>query len=638
MTEEQLNEVSFRDLGLSDAVISALDQIGYESPSSIQAQIIPHILEGKDVVGQAQTGTGKTAAFALPLLSRLDLKRRDPQILVLTPTRELAIQVAEAIHRYAAFLPGFHVMPIYGGAGYGGQFRQLERGVHVIVATPGRLCDHLRRGTLQLDKLEALVIDEADEMLNMGFIDDVEWILEQTPAGRQVALFSATMPEPIRRIARQHLKDPVEVTIKASTSTASTIRQRYWMVSGLHKLDAMTRILEGEEFDAIIVFVRTKTMTTELSEKLEARGFASAPLNGDISQALREATVNKLRNGDIDILVATDVAARGLDVPRISHVINYDIPQDTEAYVHRIGRTGRAGRAGDAILFVAPRERRLLQAIEKATKQKIDLMQLPSRESINDIRISRFKQRITDTLGVEDLGLYYDLVEQYRQEHNISALEIAAALARMVQGDVPFLLSTDKPEPAPAPPQESFDDRRPAKPYREKRDGDFGDKREKPYKRRSESSGIGDDGPMIRYRIDAGAEHGVKAGNVIGAIANEAGLEGRQIRNLKIHDEYCTVELPAGLSRDAIQTLKRARVGGRPMNLEEIGGGGSRDRDDDRSERPSWKARSEKPERSGFKPRSFDDKKRKFGSKPPFKDKDKGFPKKFAAKRRKPEQ
>ncbi|MCC5876118.1 MAG: DEAD/DEAH box helicase [Candidatus Sumerlaeia bacterium] len=525
----------FAALGLGEPILKALGEIGYETPSPIQREIIPHVLSGRDVVGQAQTGTGKTAAFALPLLTRIIPGKTSPQVLVLVPTRELAIQVAEAFQRYAAHLPGFHVLPIYGGQGYGSQFRQLRRGVHVIIATPGRLCDHLRRETFHIDNLECLVIDEADEMLRMGFIDEVEWILEQSGPDRQIALFSATMPDPIRRIAKRHLKDPVEITIKAQATTAALIRQRYWMVSGLHKLDALTRILEGEVFDGILCFVRTKTATVELSTKLEARGFAAAPLNGDIPQNQREQTVERLKNGDIDILVATDVAARGLDVKRISHVINYDIPYDVESYVHRIGRTGRAGRTGEAILFVAPRERRLLQTIEKTTRQKIDLMQLPTRESINSIRMTKFKQRITDTLAVEDLGLYYQILEEYRQEHNISALEIASALAHLAQGDLPLLLDKNvREEPAfePAPSRKW--------------------------------TGGGD---TVRYRMDVGFRNGVKPGQIVGAIANEGGIDGKAIQRIRIFDLYSTVELPANLGEEVFKALSRTRVCGRPIQL-----------------------------------------------------------------------
>ena len=434
---------TFDQLGLQPPLLKVLDEIGYESPSPIQAQTIPYLLDGKDVVGQAQTGTGKTAAFALPILSRLDLRQKDPQVLVLAPTRELAIQVAEAFQKYAHHMKGFHVLPVYGGQDYSVQIRALQRGVHVIVGTPGRVMDHIRRGTLVLDKLATLVLDEGDEMLRMGFIDDVEWILEKTPQDRQIALFSATMPQQIRRIATRYLNEPVQVTVKVKTTTAETIRQRFWPVQGFHKLDALTRILEAEPFDAMLIFVRTKLATVDLSEKLEARGYASAALNGDIQQRQRERTVDRLKNGKLDIVVATDVAARGLDVNRISHVVNYDIPTDTEAYVHRIGRTGRAGREGDAILFVTPREKRMLYAIENATRKKIEIMDLPSTDVINNKRIDKFKQRITETLEGVDLSLFSRMIEEYQQEQDVPPLQIAAALAQLLQGDSPFLLQNN---------------------------------------------------------------------------------------------------------------------------------------------------------------------------------------------------
>ncbi len=431
----------FSTLGLPPEVIRVLSDVGYESPSPIQAATIPPLMEGRDVLGQAQTGTGKTAAFALPILSRIHARAGKPQALVLAPTRELAIQVAEAFQRYAAHIPGFQVLPIYGGQSYGPQLHSLKRGVHVVVGTPGRVIDHLDKGTLDLSELRFLVLDEADEMLRMGFIDDVEKVLLATPPERQVALFSATMPSVIRKIAQKHLKDPVEVTIKSSTTTAPNIRQRYWFVSGMHKLDALTRILEAEPFDAMIIFARTKQATEELAGKLQARGLAAAAINGDIAQAQRERVIQQLKDGKLDILVATDVAARGLDVERISHVFNYDIPYDTESYVHRIGRTGRAGRSGEAILFVSPRERGMLGAIERATRQPIEQMQLPSVDVVNDVRIGKFKQRISDMLAQGDLGEFQKLIEQYEQEHNVPAIEIAAALARIAQGDQPLLLA-----------------------------------------------------------------------------------------------------------------------------------------------------------------------------------------------------
>jgi len=560
---------AFRQLALIPPILQVLDEVGYETPSPIQAQTIPLLLSGRDLVGQAQTGTGKTAAFALPVLNRLDLARAEPQVLVLAPTRELAIQVAEAFQKYATHLPGFHVLPIYGGQDYRTQIRALQRGVHVVVGTPGRVMDHMRRGTLRLDALRTLVLDEGDEMLRMGFIDDVEWILEQTPPQRQVALFSATMPPQIRRIATRHLKDPAEITVKVKTTTAETIRQRYWPVSGLHKLDALTRILEAEPFDAMLVFVRTKIATVELAEKLEARGYAAAALSGDIPQAQRERTIEQLKNGKLDILVATDVAARGLDVARISHVVNYDIPYDTEAYVHRIGRTGRAGRAGDAILFVAPREKRLLDAIEKATRKRIEIMELPSTELINDKRIARFKQRITDTLATEeDSGLFIELIEQYQQEHNVPALEIAAALARLLQGDTPLLLQSRpqrRPDSAPAAAATERGPRKAADTRPRDRD------REERKPRRERARGAEATAPpaadMERFRIEVGHDHNVKPGNIVGAIANEAGLDSSHIGRIDIHADHSLVDLPKGMPRAIFNTLKKVWVSGQQLRI-----------------------------------------------------------------------
>lgn len=559
---------SFSQLGLNKSINHALNEIGYETPSPIQAQTIPLLLEGKDVLGQAQTGTGKTAAFALPILSRLDLKQKDPQVLVLAPTRELAIQVAEAFQKYASHLKGFHVLPIYGGQDYRGQIRGLDRGVHVVVGTPGRVMDHMRRGTLKLINLSTLVLDEADEMLRMGFIDDVEWILEQTPADRQIALFSATMPQQIRRIATRHLNKPEQITIKDKTATAENIRQRYWPVSGLHKLDALTRILEAEIFDGMLVFVRTKTATVELAEKLEARGYSSTALNGDIAQNQRERTIQQLKNGKIDILVATDVAARGLDVDRISHVINYDIPYDTEAYIHRIGRTGRAGRTGDAILFVAPREKRLLGAIEKATRKKIEIMELPSTEIINDKRIAKFKQRITDALANEDLSFFSQLVEQYQQEHNVPAIEISAALARLLQGDTPLLLK-NKPQRKPERSRDKGD-KRTERPRRERSSKNDEQRNEKPRRERTIKKDDMPEEGLERYRIEVGHDHEVKPGNIVGAIANEAGLESKFIGHIKIFDDFSLVDLPEGMPKEIFKDLKKVWVAGQQLRISRL--------------------------------------------------------------------
>ena len=555
MSENETPLPSFQDLALIEPVLKAVENAGYETPSPIQAQIIPFMLDGRDVLGQAQTGTGKTAAFALPILSRINLKQKEPQVLVLAPTRELAIQVAEAFQGYASQLKGFHVLPIYGGQEYSTQLRQLRRGAHVVVGTPGRVMDHMRKGTLKLNQLTTLVLDEADEMLRMGFIDDVEWILDQIPEKRQIALFSATMPTVIRKIAQKYLHNPEQITIKVKTATAENIRQRYWLVSGTHKLDALTRILEAEEFEGMIIFVRTKTATIELAEKLEARGHSAAAINGDMSQQLRERAINHLKQGKLDILVATDVAARGLDVDRITHVVNYDIPYDTESYIHRIGRTGRAGRTGDAILFVSPRERRLLSNIERATKKKVEEMQLPSTEYINNARISRFKQRITDTLTTEELSFFTQLIEQYQTEHDVPAAEIAAALAKMAQGDTPLLLK-DIPKRA----RKERNDRSERQGNRDRNRGD------KPKRSRSHSSDI----KMELFRIEVGNSHGVKPGNIVGAIANETGIDGDHIARIKIEENYSTVELPAGMPKELFQELKKVRVAGQQLNISTV--------------------------------------------------------------------
>ncbi len=581
---------TFKDLALEDSLLKALDDVGYETPSPIQAQTIPILLAGKDIIGQAQTGTGKTAAFALPLLSRLDLKQKTPQVLVLAPTRELAIQVAEAFQKYAKHIKGFHVLPVYGGSDYSGQIRALKRGVHVVVGTPGRVMDHMRKGTMKLDLLKALVLDEADEMLRMGFIDDVEWVLEQTPSDRQIALFSATMPSQIRRIATKYLNKPEQITIKSQSATVDAIRQRFWPVSGVHKLDALTRILEAEDFDAILIFVRTKTATVDLAEKLAARGYSSAALNGDIQQKQRERTIEQLKKGKLDIVVATDVAARGLDVQRVSHVINFDIPYDAEAYIHRIGRTGRAGRTGDAILFVAPREKRLLHAIEKTTRKKIEMMSLPSTEVINDQRVVKFKQRITDALATEELGLFFPLVEQYQQEHNVPALEIAAALAQLLQGETPFLLS-NKPERQS---KMNWDDDRPGR-------NDRGRDRERG-PRKSGGRDRHPDAGMARYRIEVGHDHDVQPGNIVGAIANEAGLDSKDIGRIVIHDGYSTVDLPDGMPREKLNDLKKTRVVGQALRISrESSGGDARGSKPRSGDRKDYKAKDKKPKK--FKPK-----------------------------------
>ena len=614
MSQESPAPLLFADLGLSDAVMKAVAAVGYETPSPIQAATIPAMLQGRDVLGQAQTGTGKTGAFALPVLSNIDISATRPQVLVLAPTRELAIQVAEAFQSYSASMPGFRVLPVYGGQPYGQQLSALRRGVHVVVGTPGRVIDHLDRGTLDLSELKTLVLDEADEMLRMGFIDDVEAVLKKLPETRQVALFSATMPSQIRRIAQTYLRDPVEVTIASKTTTSANIRQRYWWVSGMHKLDALTRILEVEPFDAMIVFARTKAGTEELAEKLQARGLAAAAINGDMQQAQRERTIGQLKEGKLDILVATDVAARGLDVERISHVLNYDIPYDTESYVHRIGRTGRAGRSGEAILFVSPRERGMLHAIERATRQPIEQMQLPSVEVVNDVRIGKFKQRISDMLAQGDLGQFQQLIEQYEQEHNVPAVEIAAALARIAQGDQPLLL-------APPPKREKYE---PATREHKPRERDGASRTAREHKPRSHEGApprefaarplrahATEQGKRT-YRIEVGHEHGVKPGNIIGAIANEAGLDSQYIGRLSIRDHYSLIDLPDGMPKEIFEHLKKVWVVQQQLRIHEWDGNDTGSAAPPAHHAPSHKPGGHKP--GGFRPGGA---KPRTGSKPP---------------------
>jgi len=572
----------FTDLNLSAPLIQALKDVGYESPSPIQAATIPLLLDNRDVLGQAQTGTGKTAAFALPILSRIDLKQISPQALVLAPTRELAIQVAEAFQTYAAHIPGFHVLPIYGGQSYGPQLSALRRGVHVVVGTPGRVIDHLDKGSLDLSKLKTLVLDEADEMLRMGFIDDVERILQETPDTRQTALFSATMPSAIRRIANTYLREPKEITVAAKTGTAENIRQRYWLVSGMHKLDALTRILEAENFDGMIIFSRTKLGTEELAGKLQARGFSAAAINGDIQQAQRERTIQQLKDGKIDILVATDVAARGLDVERISHVINYDVPHDPESYTHRIGRTGRAGRSGEAILFVTPREKNLLKSIERATRQPISMLELPSIQAVNDVRIAKFKSQISETLALGELEQFQSLIEDFEREQNIPAIEIAAALAKMARGDVPLLL--DKKSQTAAVQWDERPGRQIGSERMERGDrgdrfdrGDRPERGERPdrserFPKKERIVRAPDEG-MLTFRIEVGYQHGVKPGNIVGAIANEGGIDSKYIGRIEIYDDYSVLDMPNDLPTDVIQHLGSLKVAGQMLRLRPDGEG-----------------------------------------------------------------
>ncbi|MDR2031754.1 MAG: DEAD/DEAH box helicase [Azoarcus sp.] len=563
---------SFAELGLPADLLATLAEVGYETPSPIQAACIPHLLAGRDLLGEAQTGTGKTAAFALPILARLDLACPHPQALVLTPTRELALQVAEAFTQYAHRLQGFHVLPIYGGQSMVVQLRQLSRGVQVIVGTPGRVMDHLERGSLKLDGLATLVLDEADEMLRMGFIDDVEWILEHTPAERQTALFSATMPTAIRAVAHRHLRAPEEIHIRAATATVAKIRQRYWLVRGVDKLDGLTRILDAEEnLAAALIFVRTKIGTEELANKLAARGHAAAALNGDMTQILRERVIEQLKTGALDIVVATDVAARGIDVPRISHVINYDIPYDTEAYVHRIGRTGRAGREGVAILFVAPRERRMLKSIERATRQPIEPIALPSREDVSSLRISKFKQKVLDTLADPDMDLdfFVSTVDAIAAENTLGAREIAAALAYLAQVERPLQIEEEgrgwdlatAPQHGKPPREEIFTAGAPR--MRAPRPS-----REEILNRRQ----VFADDKLQGYRIAVGREHGVTPKEIVGALANEGGIEGRFIGQINLFNDFSTVELPAGLPPGLLATLGRILVCGHPLNVRPLEG------------------------------------------------------------------
>jgi len=548
---------AFADLGLSAAVLKALADVGYESPSPIQAATIPVLLSGADILGQAQTGTGKTAAFALPILSKLDLAQKEPQALVLVPTRELAIQVAEAFQKYAAHLRGFHVMPIYGGQSYTPQLNALKRGTHVIVGTPGRVMDHLERGTLSLKGVRFVVLDEADEMLQMGFVDAIESILSQAPAQRQVALFCATMAAQIKRIAQRHLRAPREITIKSKTTTATDIRQRYWVVSGMHKLDALTRILEVESFDAMLVFVRTKQSTVELAEKLQARGFAAAALNGDLQQSQRERTVAQLKSGQIDILVATDVAARGLDVERISHVVNFDVPYDTESYVHRIGRTGRAGRSGEAILFIAPRERNMLYAIERATRQPIETMTLPTIEDVNAKRVAKFKERIAAALGSEVASTYRAVVEEFAHETGADIVDVAAALVQLAQGKTPLLLSAKRVA--------AEEDK--ARAHERAHAGERSHAHEAEPRRRARGARFA---PQEMYRLEVGSVHGVQPGNIVGAIANEAKLDGSQINGIDIRGDHTFVRLPEDLPPSLLARLQRVRVKGQLLSISRV--------------------------------------------------------------------
>ena len=594
-------QVTFNELGLPDALLKSLKQLGYETPSPIQAKAIPTVLEGNNIIGQAQTGTGKTAAFALPILANIDLKQSSPQALVLAPTRELAIQVAEAFQVYARYMKNFHVLPIYGGADMRGQLRSLSRGAHVVVGTPGRLLDHLRRKSLKLDQLKTVVLDEADEMLRMGFIDDVDTILAETPDTRQTALFSATMPDRIRQIAKRHVSDPVLIKIAAKTATVDTIDQSFLIVNQGEKLDALTRYLETQETEGIIIFVRTREATVTVAEKLNARGYTSAAINGDISQPMREKTIARLKKGTLDLLVATDVAARGIDVERVSHVINYDIPYDSEAYVHRIGRTGRAGRLGKALLFVQPRERRLLGIIEKDTKRKLTAWEKPTAQQLADQRKSKLAEDLSARLDNKVADVYHKMVADLCESLEQPAEQIAAAL-----------LSDKFPLEQIAPPPESKKSRRERSERSDRgernsrdrnsrdsrnRDGNRDGGRERsPRRDRGDKNAI----PFEQYRIEAGRDHGAQAKDIVGALANEAGLDREHIGRIELNDNHSIVGLPPGMPKDIYQLLQKVRVKGQPMQISRTGASEA-DRDGGARKKPSNSSGKKPRKDSSFK-------------------------------------
>ncbi|MDE1189767.1 MAG: DEAD/DEAH family ATP-dependent RNA helicase [Pantoea sp.] len=568
-------QTTFADLGLNESILSALNDMGYVKPSPIQAECIPHLLAGRDVLGMAQTGSGKTAAFSLPLLNNIDPSLKAPQILVLAPTRELAVQVAEAATEFSKHMRGVNVLALYGGQRYDVQLRALRQGPQIVVGTPGRLLDHLKRGTLDLSNLRGLVLDEADEMLRMGFIEDVETIMAQIPEGHQTALFSATMPEAIRRITKRFMKDPQEVRIQSSVTTRPDISQSYWTAYG-RKTDALVRFLEAEDFDAAIIFVRTKNATLEVAEALERSGYNSAALNGDMNQALREQTLERLKDGRLDILIATDVAARGLDVERISLVVNYDIPMDAESYVHRIGRTGRAGRAGRALLFVENRERRLLRNIERTMKLTIPEVELPNAELLGERRLAKFAAKVQQQLESSDLDMYRALLSKMQPEEELDMETLAAALLKMAQGERPLILPAD----APRPQRREFRDRddrrdsrdsRDSRGPRESRDGD------RPRRERR------DVGEMQLYRIEVGRDDGVEVRHIVGAIANEGDISSRYIGNIKLFGTHSTIELPKGMPGEVLQHFTRTRILNKPMNMQLLGDAQPHERGGERS-------------------------------------------------------
>jgi ATP-dependent RNA helicase DeaD len=618
----------FQTLGISAPVLKAVQNLGYEQPSPIQAQSIPILLGGKNLLGTAQTGTGKTAAFALPLLSNIDPQQKTPQILVLTPTRELAIQVAEAFQSYAKHIKGFNVLPIYGGADIGGQLRGLKRGAQVVVGTPGRMLDHLKRKSLNLSQVKSLVLDEADEMLRMGFIDDVETILSKTPDESQRALFSATMPAPIKRVADKYLGDAEQVRIKSKTQTVERIQQQYVTVKAHQKMDALTRVLEVEQFDGMIIFVRTKSSTLNIAERLEARGFSSAALNGDLTQALRERTIGKLKRGQIDVVVATDVAARGLDVERISHVINFDIPYDNESYVHRIGRTGRAGREGKAILFITPKETRLLRSIEKTTKSTIAPLTMPSNAQVSDQRIQQFTEQLSKTLETPRLDKFREMIVKYVEENDLDMADVAAALTYENQKERPLFPKLDN---IVAPRQDSSGKNRDKNRDRDRdsknRDRNNKDSHSKSTRAKSERIIRDEDGnvvPMLTYRLEVGKNDSVEPSNIVGAIANEADISSQYIGQIILHDEYSTVDLPDGMPDDIFKTLKKARVRSKALNIS-IDKGGDNAAPSNRSPRPK---KGPKKVKSGDRDRVSKRKSAKSDGTAPLKKKKKTYTKK----------
>lgn len=564
MSHENLPATGFDEMNLIPSVLSAVQGEGYDTPTPIQTLTIPHVIQGRDVLGQARTGTGKTAAFALPLLSKIDLANRRPQVLVMTPTRELAIQVADSFKTYGSKMKGLNVLPVYGGQSYGIQLNQLKKGVHVVVGTPGRLMDHLKRKTLSFSDLFCTVLDEADEMLHMGFIDDVEWILDKAPEDTQTALFSATMPGPIKRISKKYLNTPEHIIVKPDTDELRSIVQQYWVVKGAKKSYALARMLEAANFDGVIVFAKTRAATAEIAKALEDKGFKAEALNGDMAQNAREQTVNRLKNSHIDILVATDVAARGLDVDRISHVINYDMPSKVEPYVHRIGRTGRAGRTGEAILFLRPNERWMLKRIQEATKQKITEISLPSNRAINKKRVEDFNQAITRAMASEDLNIFEKLIDTYALEQDISVTQIAAALAKLACPDTPFLLPANEARNKVNKDLLRKNDKKPAALKKKNLD-------RPPVTNTPEMEMAADIIPirkgMERYRIEVGSSHGLKRGDIVGAISNEAGLNGKHIKIVNINPECSFVDLPFGMPKEVFKVLKKAWVKSRKMEI-----------------------------------------------------------------------